>query len=445
MGGIVQDVLGTVGIGQTQAGESREAAMALQQQIIDRLDKIGIPPIEAQRIILEQPKLLELYIPELEGKTEQVRDTFLANVAVPEEFKSAQLEALRGIQSRTEQGFTPEEQAQINQVMRNARGEAQARDAAILQNLAQRGMGGSGAELIARLGANQQAQQAAALQSEQLAAQASANKMAALQNLGQMATGLRGQEVQEQSDVARARDAIEQFNTQQRQAQKLRDLERINQSRAQNVAAKQQYADQAANIRNQQEMYNKGLIQQQYQNQLQKAGAISGAQQNLAGSLMQTGAAQQEGFQNLLGGAAKLGAAAISSGCFVAGSMVHLADNSYRPIEKLKLGDELAHGGKITGIEVVRPDSYNIYNYMGILVTGDQRVYEDGRLVQVRDSQNALQANVNADKVYNLKTEKGMFMVQNIMFADMQTMKDEDKRESILKMIEQLQVLYGRP
>jgi hypothetical protein len=83
---------------------------------------------------------------------------------------------------------------------------------------------------------------------------------------------------------------------------------------SQNLGARQAIANQAAATRNQQEMYNKGLIQQKFQNELSRATGVSGAQTNLANLYgQQAGAAQQAqqaqtgAMLNLAGTAAGMG------------------------------------------------------------------------------------------------------------------------------------------
>jgi hypothetical protein len=109
----------------------------------------------------------------------------------------------------------------------------------------------------------------------------------------------------QQSQVAGARDAIQRFNAG---------------VAARDTGARQAHEQQRASIANQQEMYNKGLIQQQFQNQVAKATGITGALGNQASHSMQragmdAAAAQQAaaGMRGLLVGGAQ---AAASGGMF---------------------------------------------------------------------------------------------------------------------------------
>jgi len=87
---------------------------------------------------------------------------------------------------------------------------------------------------------------------------------------------MRSQEFGEKSDVAKAKDAIEQFNLQQRAGVQQRNIGGLNEAQLRNLQEKQRISDSATNIRNQQQQYNKQLLQQQYENQMAKAKALSG-------------------------------------------------------------------------------------------------------------------------------------------------------------------------
>ena len=106
---------------------------------------------------------------------------------------------------------------------------------------------------------------------------------------------------------ASAADMINQFNTQQRAGTNATIF-------GQNVNR----ANQIANLRGQEEVHNKGLIQQNLQNQFQKAGGVAQQQNSQAQNLQQQAAAAQGAQQAqtgaLLNLGGTLGAAAMKSG-----------------------------------------------------------------------------------------------------------------------------------
>jgi hypothetical protein len=312
MSKIAGNVLGTLGIGKTDAEKTQAQQMQMQREIIDRLDKIGIPEIEAQKIMLESPQLIGELIPELQGYVDQLGPSAFSEIEAPEGLKQSQISALNTLQERVDQGgLTETDKAEINQLNRNLMGKQKSNDEALLQNLAERGVLGSGDEIALRRASSQEARQTAAREAEARAALAQESKFNAAQLLGDMASSQRAGEYKEQSDKAQAADVINQFNLQNRTQARREDLGVLNQAQQANLQNKQAIENARVAAANQQETANKALIQQDYQNQLQKAGAISGAQQNAANALGQQAQGQQQGFNQLLSSGASLGATAL--------------------------------------------------------------------------------------------------------------------------------------
>jgi NAD(P)-dependent dehydrogenase (short-subunit alcohol dehydrogenase family) len=101
------------------------------------------------------------------------------------------------------------------------------------------------------------------------------------------------------------------------------------------IEKRQAIANQAAATRNQQEMYNKGLLQQQFQNQMAKATGVSGAQTSMADNLQKQAAAAQQAQQAQTGAMLKLagtvGGAAIGgpAGAAAGGALAQTASSGY--------------------------------------------------------------------------------------------------------------------
>jgi hypothetical protein len=277
--------------------EMRESNRLLQANVA-RLEAIGIPTIEAQKIALQSPELVGLL------EAESLGPSRFEDVQMDPRLQAAQLSALEGITGVAETGLGAEDRLALEEIKRQAAGQAQAQRATTLQQMEERGMGDSGASLIAQLSSGQQAADTAAMQGMRQAAQAQQARMAALGQQANMASGMQQQQLGLAGQKASAADAIAQFNTQQRMG-----------VQSQNLAARQNIANQAAATRNQQEMYNKALIQQQFQNQMAKATGVTGAQSNLAANMQQQAASAQQAQQAqtgaILGAGATIGAAAL--------------------------------------------------------------------------------------------------------------------------------------
>jgi hypothetical protein len=248
------------------AGKSEmKEANKLMRDNVARLEAIGIPTIEAQQIALSSPELVGVLEAEALGPSR------FEQVTMDPRLQAAQMAALEDVSGLAKTGLGAEDIAALNQIRRQAAGMAQAQKATTLQQMQERGLGDSGASLVAQLQAGQAASDMAAQQGDRLAAEAAAARRQALGQQASMASQMSQQQLALAGQKASAADVINQFNTQNRQN-----------VAAQNLAARQNIANQQAATKNQQELYNKGLIQQQFQNQMAKATGVTGQQANLA-------------------------------------------------------------------------------------------------------------------------------------------------------------------
>jgi len=298
MGKVVSKATQALGLSaDPNAGSSASAAAADQyKRMMAELDKLEIPDIEKQKIMLQ--------IPELAGvlQAEQLGSSGMEDITADQQSVDAQRSAMSKLQELADKGFSEEDRAASRMLSRQVGGDEQARQNSIIADMAARGQGSGGQELAARLASSQGAASRQAQSADQLAIdQANARKQA-LSQLGSQASQFRGQQFQEQSSAAQARDTINQFNA----------LQRANAGQT-NLANRQNIANQSAGIKNQEQQYNKGLVQQQFQNQLSKASGQQAAAGNLAqnyqqqaNSQAQASQAQAQGTRDMLMGGAML-------------------------------------------------------------------------------------------------------------------------------------------
>lgn len=276
--------------------EMKEANRLMRDNIA-RLEAIGIPTVEAQQIALQSPELVGQLEAEALGRSR------FEEISMDPRLQAAQMAALENITGVAEAGgLDAQTRLNLEEGLARAAGAEQAR----LQQLREDPTLGQGQRLALQAQAVQGTGQAARDVALQSAAQAQQARMAALGQQANLASGMQQQQLGLAGQKASAADAIAQFNAQQRMG-----------VQSQNLAARQAIANQAAATRNQQEMYNKGLIQQQFQNQVAKATGVSGAQTQLAGMMSQqgAGAAQGQAAQNaaILGGVTGLAGAGIGA------------------------------------------------------------------------------------------------------------------------------------
>ena len=277
LGGLVGGGLSLAGglLGSNEASKDRKAAEEARRQALDLFRRIELPNIEDQKLNLETLDYVGDYNPLLEQAI-NLQDTELASMSEDPVLRQLQMESIDQTQQRALEGMTPEDEAALRQVRRNAAGEAQAMQGQILQEMAARGQGGSGAELIARLQAQQAATDRMSQEGDREAQMRQQMRAQAANQLGNMAGQLRSQDFSQDARIAEAKDAVNRFNTQNQINRQQRNVGSQNQAQMSNLDRLQAIKNQNAAIRNQQQMNNKGLIQQQFQNEMQRAGGMTG-------------------------------------------------------------------------------------------------------------------------------------------------------------------------
>jgi len=297
--GLLTGLTDSLGLTDSKAGLSDlKASRKMTADIIAMLKDVDVPDSEKQKILLENPELVGLL------QAEELGDSAMEDISLDPKMREAQLAALQSFQEEGEQGFTQEDRSAQNILRRDADSRANAEQEAILSGMAQRGSLDSGAQLAAQLGAQQGSSQRRAEGADRLAMDAASRRRNAMAQSANMAAGMEGADFSRQSQAAQAKDSISQFNAANRQN-----------VAAQNLAARQNIENQKVSTANQQQVHNKGLLQQDYQNKMNKAGTMAGAMGNQASSMAQQGASKQQGAAGQLGSLLKvgstLGAAAI--------------------------------------------------------------------------------------------------------------------------------------
>jgi len=296
MAGLLTGLTDAFGLTDSTAGQSElKESRRISKEAARLFADLDIPEIEKQKILLENPELVGLL------EAEELGTSAMEEISLDPKMREAQLAALASLQEEGVTGLSVEDRFAADELRRGADAQAQAEQKAILSGMAQRGTLDSGAQLAAQLGAQQAGAQRRAEGSGRLAADASARRKQALLQSANVASGMEGAEFGRKSQQAQASDIINKFNVSNRQN-----------IAAQNMAARQQSENQRAALANQQQMHNKALIQQEFQNQQSKLAGQTGQMQSQAAQLGKTGATMQQGAASGLGDVAKLASAGAS-------------------------------------------------------------------------------------------------------------------------------------
>jgi len=132
-------------------------------------------------------------------------------------YEQAQFAALDKLgQISDEGGLTLTDKANLNRILGETDRAAASQNASVRNDMAARGVGGSGAELAMQLSGNQAQAQRGAEAGLDTAAMAEQRALDAIMARGEMAGSMRSQEYGEKSDAAKAKDKINQFNATQK-------------------------------------------------------------------------------------------------------------------------------------------------------------------------------------------------------------------------------------
>jgi hypothetical protein len=114
-----------------------------------------------------------------------------------------------------------------------------------------------------------------------------------------------------------------------------------------------------------------------------------------------------------------------NGGCFLAGTLVTMADGSTKPVEQVDLKDNVAEGGKVfaTGKFLVE----NLHDYKGIKVSGSHMVNEDNKWVRVKNSKHGKPLGDDEHTVYVFGSENRKILINGILFTDYFEVKEQEK------------------
>jgi len=341
LGGIVGGITGAIGstIGK---GDDKRALEIGEQSALENLrlwGQLKVPTIEEQQIILQNPDLMGQYTPE-QIQYMQLNASAMDQVGADPQTIEAQNDALRQLQEVSKGGFTEADKATAREIQRTVSQDAQARQKAILNAMAQRGTLGSGMELAAQLQGAQQATEQMSRGGEGLTQQAQARALQALGQQGSLAGQMRQQQVGEQADIARAKDEISRFNLANRQRVGETNVGERNRAQLLNLQQQQARENQRATLANQQQMYNKDLIQQNYRDRLAKLQGQLKLKSQFADAQAASataGAERKRGaFEGIVGGAIQGGTGGFG---FANGGLVD--ENMMSDINNLGLMEQL--------------------------------------------------------------------------------------------------------
>jgi hypothetical protein len=239
----------------------------------------------------------EIYDPEAMSATE-LRE-ILGNTAMREE----QLQARQRLEDiATSGGMTAIDRARLSEIENETAMRERGSREAIRQNMAARGLYGSGTELAAVLQNQQGASQSANMAGSQVAADAQNRAYNAILGSGQMASDIESADYRRLQEAAQAQDAINQYNNQNRNTALIQDWQNKQNVGNMNISAQNEMKTQNQNLLNQQQYYNAvNKPMAQYGMQSQQGQAAQQGYQNAANLSQQQNTNQSNFWSNIIG------------------------------------------------------------------------------------------------------------------------------------------------
>lgn len=155
---------------------------------------------------------------------EELQATGLPAGVINQAMRQKQLQAIGGVEELSQTGLSAIDRAALTEIQNQIATQERGQRESILQNMAQRGISGSGQELAAQLQGSQAASQMASTQGMQQAAQAQRARVQALSQLAELSGGVEQTDFLREQQRQAAQDAINQFNTQNVNTANLRNL-----------------------------------------------------------------------------------------------------------------------------------------------------------------------------------------------------------------------------
>lgn len=306
-GGVASSLYGMYQQGQANDQARKDTEKALEQYL-----SLHVPDPEEQKLELQHYQVTGQLSPKLEQAIKADPSAF-DQIVKNQKYSQAQDRALGQLQSLGEEGgLSLSDKADLQAQLTTNSNKDKANREAITDQMARQGKGGSGMELQAQLAGTQATGDRDAQARLATLGSARDRALSAISGAGDLAGKIGQQDYQQQSDLASARDRINQFNTTNAQNVQQRNVSSQNNAEAANLAMKQKVSDSNTDLANKEQQYNKELYQKQYEDQLQKANGVAGAYGASANGTRQNGAQTAQQF-GAIGSAIGQGGAAIQN------------------------------------------------------------------------------------------------------------------------------------
>lgn len=305
---------------------SSDKADRARQAALDAFNSIKTPELSALQVQLNDYVNAGKLTPE-EAEASLLSSNAFNAIATDPSYVGAQKQALQQLQQiGSGGGLTAIDKARMQDITNQLEQQNKSANDATMQQAQQRGVGGSQLTAVNQAINEQGAADRAAQTGTDVAAQAQARALQAMQAAGQTGSQLESQQYGEQANKAQAQNAIDVFNKQALNQTNLYNTQTANAAQGANLANAQAVANANTATQNAGKEYNAAQNQTIYNDALQKAQGIAGVDQNTANQANKAAEDERNASAGLVSGVLQGGATAL--GGAMAGPVGAVAANS---------------------------------------------------------------------------------------------------------------------
>ena len=279
---------GVAGAGLLGAFDKGDPGSKFNNMAYNEFGNIDQPSAEELQYQIQQLQLQGIITPE-QADTIMQDPSLMSKVLGSPEAKAAQMQALGQLQDiSTQGGMTTSDKATLAEInAANAAKERGSREA-LAMNARERGVGGSGVDLVSQLINQQSAAGNENLQGLEVAKTAQQRALDAIAQSGQLGGQIETQQFGEESAKAQAQDAINKFNAANKQGVEMTNVAARNTAQGQNLSEKQRISDENVALANKKAAADAATKQQVFENSLKIAAGKTGQLSNMAQGARET-------------------------------------------------------------------------------------------------------------------------------------------------------------
>jgi len=269
-------------IGNELSRGDRNAAQDQIRAIQAMYDQIQLPDIEKQKLNLEGFEQGQMLTPEQQQVRELSMQDQLQNINLDPRLKETQNNALDILRQISGKGFTPDEKAAMDEQRSSREADLTSKLKSIQQQQDMRGAGNSDMALSQRMMEAQGSANRGAADARNMEAQAFRRSLDAISQGANLASGMENTDYNRQANLANAQRGRETTNLQNRINTEGSNVDRFNRALEANTGRLNTTSDKNVALRNDQQQFNKNLVNQGFNQQLSLANARAGAGRDTA-------------------------------------------------------------------------------------------------------------------------------------------------------------------